>query len=158
MKNKKLYGFSYVKSMANFEAFDWNFSSSTNPQIVRSGLTGWRRMEWQGAPLEELLASKLVLHSNEPCCWLLNWLLIKEDQVAQSLISGWCWVMANCQRGGMCYWLAPNEMSNYVGPCPILFAELSLIIHTLPEEKLHHANLRRGSNLSEKLSLKWITF
>ena len=33
---KKLRGFSYVKSMANFEAFHWNFSSSTNPQIVRS--------------------------------------------------------------------------------------------------------------------------
>ena len=38
MKNeKKLHGFSYVKSMANSEAFDWNFLSSTNPQIVRSG-------------------------------------------------------------------------------------------------------------------------
>ena len=29
-------GFSYSKSMANFEAFRWNFSLSTNPQIVRS--------------------------------------------------------------------------------------------------------------------------
>ena len=27
---------SYVKSMETFEAFSWNFSSSTNPQIVRS--------------------------------------------------------------------------------------------------------------------------
>ena len=39
MKNetkKKLHGLSYVKSMANFEAFCWNFSLSKNPQIVRS--------------------------------------------------------------------------------------------------------------------------
>ena len=35
-KRKKLRGFSYFKSMANFEVFCWNFSSSTNPQIVRS--------------------------------------------------------------------------------------------------------------------------
>ena len=34
-KRKNLHGFSYIKSMANFEAFCWNFSSSTNPQIVR---------------------------------------------------------------------------------------------------------------------------
>ena len=27
--------FSYSKSVANFEAFCWNFSSSTNPEIVR---------------------------------------------------------------------------------------------------------------------------
>ena len=37
MKNKKkLRGFSYSKRMANFEAFRWNFSSGTNPEIVRS--------------------------------------------------------------------------------------------------------------------------
>ena len=37
MKNEiKLHGFSYVKSIANFEGFHWNFLSSTNPQIVRS--------------------------------------------------------------------------------------------------------------------------
>ena len=33
---KKLHGFSYVKSIANFEGFHWNFSLSTNPQIIRS--------------------------------------------------------------------------------------------------------------------------
>ena len=33
---KKLHGFSYGKRMANFEAFHWNFLSSTNPQIMRS--------------------------------------------------------------------------------------------------------------------------
>ena len=39
MKNeKKLHGFSYSKSMANFEAFRQNFLSSTNPRIVRSAL------------------------------------------------------------------------------------------------------------------------
>ena len=37
MKNKKkLHEFLYFKSIANFEAFHLNFSSSTNPQIVRS--------------------------------------------------------------------------------------------------------------------------
>ena len=36
VKNKKkLFGFSYSKNMANFDMFLWNFSSSTNPQIVR---------------------------------------------------------------------------------------------------------------------------
>ena len=38
-----------------------------------------------------------------------------------------CQAMAACQRGlratRMWYWLAPNEMSNYVGQRPILFAE-----------------------------------
>ena len=34
-KRKKLVGFSYSKSMANFEAFLWSFSSSTIPEIVR---------------------------------------------------------------------------------------------------------------------------
>ena len=34
--NKKLNGFSYFKNVANFEAFFWSFSSSTNPEIVRS--------------------------------------------------------------------------------------------------------------------------
>ena len=39
-ENKTLCGFSYVKSMANFDAFCWIFSSSTNPQIMRSALLG----------------------------------------------------------------------------------------------------------------------
>ena len=34
-KRKKLHEFSYAKNLANFEAFRWNFSSSTNPQIVK---------------------------------------------------------------------------------------------------------------------------
>ena len=39
MKNeKKLHGFSYSKNMANFEAFWYTFSLSTNSQIVRSVL------------------------------------------------------------------------------------------------------------------------
>ena len=38
MKNgKSNFGFSYIKNLANFEAFRWNFSSSTNPEIWRSG-------------------------------------------------------------------------------------------------------------------------
>ena len=40
VKQKKLRGFSYSKSMANFEAFRWNFLLSTNPELVRSvGIT-----------------------------------------------------------------------------------------------------------------------
>ena len=35
-KLKNLHGFSYVKSMANFEVFHWNILSSTNLQIARS--------------------------------------------------------------------------------------------------------------------------
>ena len=33
---KKIFGFSYSKNMANFEAFLWSFSSSTNSEIVKS--------------------------------------------------------------------------------------------------------------------------
>ena len=35
-QNKKLFGFTYSKNMANFEVFLWSISSSTNPEIVRS--------------------------------------------------------------------------------------------------------------------------
>ena len=46
MKNRKSnFGFSYI--MANFEAFRWNFSSSTNPEIVRSELLKTRPFEWR---------------------------------------------------------------------------------------------------------------
>ena len=41
MTNEKiLFGFSYSKNMANFKAFLWNFSSSTNPEIVRNAQGG----------------------------------------------------------------------------------------------------------------------
>ena len=38
-KNYMGFHFSYSKSMANFEAFLWNISSSTTPEIVRSALS-----------------------------------------------------------------------------------------------------------------------
>ena len=34
-RKRKLFGFSYSINMANFEAFLWNFSSSTNPEIIK---------------------------------------------------------------------------------------------------------------------------
>ena len=34
-KRKKVFGISYSKNMANFQAFLWSFSSCTNPEIVR---------------------------------------------------------------------------------------------------------------------------
>ena len=37
---KELFRFSYSKNMANFEAFLWSLSSSTNPEIVRSEYIG----------------------------------------------------------------------------------------------------------------------
>ena len=45
MKNEKnLGGFSYSKSIANFEAFRWNISSSTNSKIGRSGPCGENKL------------------------------------------------------------------------------------------------------------------
>ena len=49
MKNRKSnFGFSYI--MANFEAFRWNFSSSTSPEIGRSD-------QWMAALLSMLLVA-----------------------------------------------------------------------------------------------------
>ena len=42
MKNgKSNSAFLYTWNMANFEAFRWNFSSSTNPEIGKSGAMLW---------------------------------------------------------------------------------------------------------------------
>ena len=42
MKNRKSnFGFLYTQNMANFEAFQWNFSSSTNPEFGRSVVLFW---------------------------------------------------------------------------------------------------------------------
>ena len=44
MKNRKSnFGFSYIENMTNFEAFCWNFSSSTNLKIGRSDTSNSKR-------------------------------------------------------------------------------------------------------------------
>ena len=61
-RKKRLHGFSHSKSMTYFEAFLWNFSSSTNPEIVRSGYLSCK-MQVALSSVHYIL--KMMCHSNK---------------------------------------------------------------------------------------------
>ena len=60
---KKLRGFSYSKSMANFEAFCWNISSSINLLFLKSASA-----RYQKRGLKRL--NKISIFSSRICVWL----------------------------------------------------------------------------------------
>ena len=62
-KKKKLYGFSYSKSMANYEVFNWSFLSSTNLLFLKielSGLKSEKSLYIHTVILPQKLKSKIL--------------------------------------------------------------------------------------------------
>ena len=75
MKNgKSNFGFLYIFNMANFEAFCWYFSSSTNPEIERSVIPAVQHYLL-------LLSLSGPLSLTPPCFFHITWQSIVNDLV-----------------------------------------------------------------------------